>query len=193
MKKKRRFSLRLSLVVFLIGLLFSCVTEKRLVNRIDPGKTASIEQIANTYSNNKSSVSHENLAEVLKQLHRTTAFERMPFPLKATTDVKLELEGGNRLRVTLLDSVSQLDEFILKVKKKGSYLSLKRKLFLVPVPILFTVYKNRKALLYVNSDGNLVILEGRSRFVMVMFLGAGDKSIISSEFYPKDSVKVDQK
>jgi len=192
MKKKWKFSLRFGLAVFLISLFFSCVTEKRLVNGMDPGKTASIERISNTYSNSKSAISHENLAEVLKQLHRTTAFERIPFPMKAATDVKLELEGENRLRVTLLDSISPLGEFVLKVKKKDSYLSIKRKMLFIPVPMLFTIYKNRKGLLYVNSDGNLVVLEGRSRFVMIL-MAAGDKSIVSSEFHPKDSVKVDQK
>ncbi|MFL5765132.1 MAG: hypothetical protein ACJ77K_14410 [Bacteroidia bacterium] len=68
-------------------------------------------------------------------------------PGSKNSTVNLSYDGKNKLTAVFFDKASQKDTLELKVKRKGDYLSIKRSLFLIPIPLLFYIHRENKALL----------------------------------------------
>lgn len=98
---------------------------------------------------------------------------------------KIEYDGYKSLHVEILDSNKVVDKFTLKVKNKGDYLSVRRRIFLVPIPFLFFAYFNRKAIIYNDSMGNLKLSVGDNSMLMIL-IAAGDKKTTSYTFKAVD-------
>lgn len=163
---KRFFSL------FIILYLTSCVTEKEPLSKVTNSEMVLDNNLNGTYSNvNVGIQTKVNLSDLL------TGYERIRFYDQYNTsfdslETKIEYDGAKKLSVTFLDSNSSTHHFDLKVKNKGNYLSLQRKLFLIPIPFLFYVHKERKAILFSDRNGDLHIIGGEDQGIWI-FMAAG--------------------
>ncbi len=169
-----------SLFILIVLILTSCVSEKELLLKCNRTST-NCEQISGTYSgiNNLDSTG-KALSNQLYEYDRITLFERDHLGWDSLP-VTLHYDGNKKLSVLIGDSLQPTKEFSLKVKNRGNYLSVKQKLLFTPIPFLLFIYKNRKALIYTQENGNLAIINGRKE-VFWIFIAAGNKSFKSSGF-----------
>lgn len=169
-----------SFVILLVLALTSCVSEKELVRKADISVT-NCDRISGTYLGmNTSDSLGRSLSNQLYEYDRITLFERDHLNWDSLP-VNLRYDGNKKLHVLIGDSLNPTKEFSLKVKNRGNYLSVKQKLFFIPIPFLFFAYKTRKALIYSHENGHLTIINGRKEALWIL-VAAGDKSVKTSGF-----------
>jgi hypothetical protein len=169
-----------SFVILMVLTLTSCVSEKELLRKADLS-IIKCDQISGTYlGKNHTDSLGRSLSDQLYKYDRITLFERDHSDWDSLP-VTLSYGGDKKLHVIVGDTLNPTKEFSLKVKSRGNYLSVKQKLFFIPIPFLFFVYKNRKALIYTREIGSLAIINGNKE-VFWMLIAAGDNSFKSSSF-----------
>lgn len=133
------------------------------------------ESINTTYENkNLTEEYYINLPNLFQELYKIKLKEDSNRDFDSLK-TKIEYDGQNQLIVSFIDTSQTKQEFALKVKNKGNYLSVKRKLTLIPIPFVFFIYKNRKAIIFNDQEGNLHIINGESQFIWVITTGASSE------------------
>ncbi|OFZ61002.1 MAG: hypothetical protein A3D92_15410 [Bacteroidetes bacterium RIFCSPHIGHO2_02_FULL_44_7] len=150
-------------LVFLFPLLTSCVSYSTLFHGIDES-TASCEQISGKYLNDPD----ENAGPLAYRLHNMKRKVHSQEVVAGVDVIELTYDGAELLKVDFWNNDSLVDAFSLKVKPEENHLEIKRKLRLVPIPLLFWLHDERRCVIMNDTDGNLVI--GHGSFQALIFL-----------------------
>ncbi len=139
------------------------------------------ETINATYENkNLTEEYYNNLPNLIREQYKINIKEDSNRDLDSLK-TKIEYDGQSQLIVSFIDTSQTKQEFKLKVKNNGNYLSVKRKLMLIPIPFVFFIYKNRKAIIFNDQEGNLHIINGESQFIWV-FITGGSRKIYENSY-----------
>ncbi len=168
------------LLIFLFAT--SCVSEKELLNYVEPQSIIKNIEINNNYSNvNLNKNAYQNLNEILEYHYKHRIFSNLNRnKLADSVNVNIVYNGRDSLKVSYLDS-NEIISFHLKVINKGKYLTFKRKFKLIPIPLLFCYYWNEKTIIYIDNNDNLNFLSGQNQFIWI-FITGGDRNIYENKF-----------
>jgi len=155
--------MRFWILVFLFPFLTSCVSYSTLFHGIDES-TASCEQISGKYLNDPD----ENAGPLAYRLHNMKRRVHSQEVVAGVDVVELNYNGADQLEVGFWNNDSLVEAFTLNVTREENHLQIKRKLRLVPVPLLFWLHDERRCVLMNNTEGNLVI--GHGSFQALIFL-----------------------
>jgi hypothetical protein len=98
--------------------------------------------------------------------------------------VSLQFDGSRKLTVILVDNEKAVRQIELKAKVYKNNLAIKRRLFLVPIPLFFYVRHERKVLLANNSDKSLNVGYSKIDEGQIIF-GARDNYLYTL-YFPKE-------
>lgn len=165
-----------ALYSFLLVICFtSCISEKELLSKYDTKKMFLNESINAIYDNkNVIEKYYNNLPDLLSVLYKPKLKEAINRELDSLK-TKIEYDERNQLTISYVDTNETKKKFTLKVKNKGNYLSVRRKLLLIPIPFVFFIYRNYKALIFNDQEGNLHIINGKSIFGWIFITGGSRK------------------
>ncbi len=162
--------------VLALSILSGCICEKELVKEVKHTNSYIPQTICSTYKNKNLGGSHySNLSDLLFGFHKIKFYENQHQVLDSLC-TKLEYDGNKKLQISFLDTNNVEKRFFLKVKNKGEYLSVRRKTFLIPIPFFFFIQRDRKAIIYNDMEGDLIIITGEYQLIWVLF--AGGNSVI---------------
>lgn len=164
-------------------LLCSCISQYQIRKLGDkPFTGLNPEYINGIYANHSG---NENDAYTLwEKLRRCASNKGDTLRLPQDATVKLEFDGNRKINATLLKDTVPLRQITLKVHYDDSCLWTKRKLFLIPVPLLFYVYNEDRALLFNASEQELCLNYKARAFAMTLG-AAGSSKIEESRRYRK--------
>jgi hypothetical protein len=149
--------------VLLIPLLASCISESTMFHGVDGTQTYSTD-VRGSYRNDPD----EHAAPLGYQLYRMQRkFSESEYYPEANR-VQLDYTDDHLLGVNVYTDSTLLDNFVLKVKNKGDYLEIKRKLRLVPLPVLLWFHDEHRVILMKDPSGNLVV--SHANFQAIQFL-----------------------
>ena len=151
--------------LFIIPVLFlgSCISQSTLFHGIDDSQI-NAEHISGYYSNDPD----EDAAPLAWQLSKMQRKVREDEVYPEVTKVLLDYDGMESLQVSLYTDSSLVDYFYLKVKNLGNHLEIKRRIRLVPIPILLWLHDEKRCLLMNDSEGKLIV--SNARFQAIFFL-----------------------
>ena len=139
------------------------------------------DSISGDYTNkNITNEALSNLPDLLRKFNESKLIEKSN-RIVDTLTTSIKYDGKKQLTISFTDTNKIEHVFSLKVKNKGNYLSVKRKLKLIPIPILFFVYKNNKGIIFNDSVGNLHFITGECQFIWIFIIG-GSKEILDNSF-----------
>ena len=162
---------KIILLIVITFSLTSCVTEKELLS-----KTTNSAMILDSNLNGTYSYVNVGIEEKADLPNVFLSYKRIKFDDERNSSLdslqtRIEYDGDKKLKITLLDSISVIQTFDLRVKDRGNYLSVKRKLFLIPIPFLFYFHKERKAIIFSDNNGDLHIIEGEEQSIWIFMAG----------------------
>ncbi len=162
------------------GILFSCVSSKEL-NRVSPEQFApfSTENFNGKYNNCTDSAAF-SLLDVLE--NKSLLFAEKSSDCQAAI-LELYFDGRHKLHIKQILDEKVVFETTVRVKQKKNYLSLKRKLLLIPIPAVFYWHDERKAIIGLTDKGELLIKQGSENFGwLFLFLHGGNSSHTAARF-----------
>lgn len=169
----------LVLLIFLSG----CYSTKQVYN-YPPLEIHgySIERINGLYVN-------KNLNDTIstnlwKTLYECKSLRKDAPRIEKNALIKLNFDGKKTLSVEVIEENAVIENFKLKCTLYKDYLSIKRKLILVPFPCIYYRVSARKVLLGNNYEGNLIVKKGLDEFLNIAIMSGG-KEWISCEVYEK--------
>ncbi len=167
-----------------LSFLFSCIGSRELMNETpDNQDMISVNAINGTYLNQSPS---DTLMRTLWDiLYDSYSFqEDTNKQIKPNTMISLSL--NQKSLVVLAKNGDQIiGELELKGKIKGDYFCAKRNLFLVPIPFLFFRQRERRLVMGVTSENQLMVNHGMIEFAWVIMM-AGGNDFNSTERYEKE-------
>lgn len=151
----------------------SCISTKRLINesKITPIKFTK-ENIDGTYENKN--ILWDKLSNF--NIYKTSGNDSIE-----KTFVKLELMDKTKLKASLIKKDSILENKILEGKIVNNYFSVKRNLYLLPIPF-FYIRDESKIIIGINNENNLVINGIRDDGYVFLILFDGSRKQASFEF-----------
>lgn len=157
------------LFIAIITLIFtSCISTNKLMNLpSNTIKNVSFEYFNSNYSNKDIENSLQTLWELLyecKTLKNDTT--------KITDNTYINISfNKNILTVKAINDTSVLNSFELEEKIVDNYFSVKRKLILVPIPFIYFRHSERKVLLGIGLNGNLIVKNGVEENLWILMAG----------------------
>lgn len=88
-------------------------------------------------------------------LYSCKKFKDEPLKLSTNVFVNLNFDGKSRLVASLYDSGKMLRQIELHAKLYKNNVAVRKKMFLIPIPIIFYIQQERKLLLGNNADRSL--------------------------------------
>jgi len=177
------------LYIFGITILFgSCGTHKRLM-RLEPVSVVQFcpETLNGSY-HNEVVIRYDgyNWHPFGRTLWRTlgnsySLWDRKVVNASDSAIVNLRF-ADNRLYAQLVEEGEIIQEIVLRAEVRGNYLSVRRKLLVVPAfPIVFGYFYN-KIILTNAESGNLLLKGHHSDFGMMLIMAGGTTNTVSVEF-----------
>lgn len=157
------FFMRFWFLFFVLPLFASCISQSTLFHGIDDSKI-NTDHISGAYANDPD----ENAAPLAWRLSRMQRKFKEEEVYPKVDVVLLEYQGDEELHVDFYENDMLVDHFTLRVKNNGDHLEIKRRLRLVPIPILFWLHDERRCLLMNDPEGNLMV--SNANFQAIFFL-----------------------
>ncbi len=110
--------------------------------------------------------------------------DTVDIPEKAVINLRFESEG--ELVMTVLEKDRILKEVVVKGKMKGDYFSIKRKLFLIPVPLFFIQHETKVVLGQGQSGGLIVKYANWDGAWVLIFAGGGFRGFHENKYAKLD-------
>jgi len=169
------------ILISLLCFLTSCVSVKKL-EKLNPKEIDefSLKKFNGFYENTNLNDSinvalWDKLYELKRKKTDTIDFNEI-------SKIKLNFDNKKTLTITAFNNDKIISEFKIKSKIKNSYLSLKRKLFLIPLPFVFYTQSERKIILGNNNKGELIMKYGYGEFAWILIMAGGYDGINSYKF-----------
>lgn len=166
--------------ILIILLLGGCTSTRSLSKKFSEKPVKINHQLPKSYYSNKSAnKGHLSLWQNLST-YRIQKDTLPPIPEDAS--LCLKLVTNNSLVVTAYVGTTPTSSFDIPVKKRGKYLILKRKLHLIPIPILFFHMEEKKAILVPLENEALGYSNYHSETLAILFFGASQTSKSTYEY-----------
>ncbi|OFZ61001.1 MAG: hypothetical protein A3D92_15405 [Bacteroidetes bacterium RIFCSPHIGHO2_02_FULL_44_7] len=162
--------MRTLVLLFFALALTSCVSRRELVRQIS-ANPLSTSGINGTYSNSSNSSSHE-LKTLLFISKKGTFNDSGLAEFQNANTVKIVYDGFKDLWIQFRQDTELLYDFHLKVKNRGDYLQLRRKLLLIPIPFVY-FHKEKLTILANDGSGNLLISGGLYELYVLFGIAGG--------------------
>lgn len=167
---------KLLLLLLTVAVCTSCYSEKKLLrsyyedgNIIQNGSLVAVDgAYPDTCSGNKTRLS--------KTLLQGMLFDVQFLDSISLSHVVLKDDRKGQISVQLMQGDSLYKEFKLTAYKKNGYLSIKRNLYLLPIPFLY-IQHERKLILFTDNEGSLVTILGTGEFAFILFMAGGNDHI----------------
>ena len=136
-----------------------CITDRQLVKVYRKSKIynefAGDVHLNGIYQNSDTSTdAHDpRFSEVL---FPQRSWKRRRIDHQKINTVELRYDGDKRVYASLHFTDGTIQEKILQVRNRGNYLSIKRRYFVIPIPLLYYMEEEHKALLINDADGRLI-------------------------------------
>lgn len=174
----------ITLNIILLLIISSCVSEKEILTKIDSKNFKNNVEIQNDYLNkNINNNLNKNLIQILNYHHDPKIFKNY-YSYSDSTIVNITFNGVNSLNISYKDTSNNIVNFNIKVKNKGNYLTFRRKVTLIPIPLFFTYYWNEKTIIYLDNENNLNLISGQTQFICI-FIAGGDRTVYENKFESK--------
>jgi hypothetical protein len=170
--------IRILLFLFASALisLSSCVTEGQLLKTYRKSPVYNgfnrHQAVNGVYANLDTSGANSLLRDLWSAYSRK-GYSRTTHALDSALIV-LHYDGDRLLTVDVRSRDTTFRSFTLKVKNKGQFLSVKHRLFLIPIPFCYFQSDN-KELLFIDEAGRLISVHGFDGGGWVLFMVAGNK------------------
>jgi hypothetical protein len=164
--------------IVLLATTSGCISNAKIIqlNKSSP-TTFSAAALNGNYSNtdtvSKNFFPNETLWDVLYDLKFSLKRDTTKYTNHAS--VNLIFDGKHTLTASIIEKGSTLNTIVLDAKVVDDFLCIKRKLFLLPIPMCFFYIEN-KAILAINNDHSLHVVFQNKTFAMV-FAMAGSNDI----------------
>ena len=153
-----------------ILLLSGCISSSSLLKKADQNNLNN--QISGSYNNIDTS---SNGLSLWQALYYCQSFKEDTALFTEKSTISLDIESNNKLKVIRWERDIAVDTITLKTKKRDNYISVKRNLQLIPIPLLFYRYHETKVILAVSNDGDLVLGYSRKQFIWTILAGSIDQ------------------
>ena len=164
--------------------LCGCVSTKQVRNQSLEVAKFDIEKFNGDYVN-KADFAKDFYANepLFRQLFSGTLMDRYPKNIHITdsTIVNFYFDNKKTLIITATERGKILYKKKLRGKVKGNYFSVRRKLFLVPIPCIY-FHDETKILLGNDKNGNLILKLGDSGGFWLFIMAASTEYISQSQF-----------
>ena len=109
------------------------------------------------------------------ELRRNNSFQKEKVAVPKDAVIGLVFDADSRVTARAVADGRTIDSMCLKVKRDDRYLSVKRYLFLVPIPFLFYVHQERKSLLANSATGSLIVKSGDNIYGWLLLFAVGGR------------------
>lgn len=169
--------------LFVSLLLVSCISSRELIRETPANQDMiSVNAINGEYTNQ--SPSDTLMPTLWKLLHDSYSFQDdTNKQIGPNSTISLTLNQRS-LVVLAKDGDSIIGELELKGKIKGDYFCANRNLFLIPIPFLFFRQRERRLVMGVTSENQLLVNHGLIEFAWVIMM-AGGSDYVATERYEK--------
>lgn len=175
--------LRILLITVLAPILNGCISHYQLRNLGDkPHASLNAASINGIYVN--ISTNQSDSYSLWSKLKRCASNKGDTLRVPEEARVKLEFDGDRKLKASLLKDTVTLRQITIQVHHDDSCVWTRRKLFLIPVPLLFYVYNEDRAMLFNPSENELTLNYKANSFAMTLG-AAGSSNIKESSRYLK--------
>lgn len=174
--------LRIVFFVACLSLLFGCIGSRELM-RVTPANQdlISVHAINGNFSNQSLTDTSATLWYLLYDSYSFHEDTTIRISNSATINLTLNQKS---LIVLAKEGDSIVGEFELKGKIKGDYFCANRNLFLIPIPFLFFRHRERRLVMGVTSENQLIVNHGMIEFGWVIIM-AGGNDFNSTERFEK--------
>lgn len=170
------FLLRTLTIAFILIFLTSCYSTDKILRKESLTAQPVDKNILNFTYSNKSNPDTFAASTLWSILRRCKTFKKDTIVPSATDKIKLYFDGNKRLTISLVSKDNNtISEFDLKVKIYKDYLSIKRNLFVVPLPFIIYRHNEIKAIISNDVNGNLVLKMGDNQFIWILIIAGGRK------------------
>lgn len=166
---------KIVLLVLFLQIFSGCLSTSNMMFDNKENKRAfSTQEFNGLYSNVDTSHKSLHLWNLLARNYKKKA---ELIKTDSLMKVKLNLVNDEILSIQLISKDSILSEMTLKGKIENSFFSIRRKYFLLPLPLLLLHFET-KNLLAISENGNLFLIHGYKRdgWILIMAGGSGGVS-----------------
>ncbi len=170
----------MSFLFFVVSMLVvSCISSRELMHETPANQDLiSVNAINGNYANQSVTDTSSTLWYVL---YDSFSF-REDTAKHVTRNSSIHLTLNQKSLIVLAKEGDRIvGELELKGKIKGDYFCANRNLFLVPIPFLFFCHRERRVVIAVTSENQLIVNQGLEEFLWVIMAG-GYRSRSSDRF-----------
>jgi hypothetical protein len=169
-----RVAFRITIFITPLLILSACITTSDLLKQ-KPSTPAkfSLSDFNGDYLNDNDS--SEYGVTLWQALFFCKTFKNDTTRITKTSVVNLSF-SDNKLIVCVGDAGVTRNKIELKAKLKGDHITVKRNLFLIPIPFIWYRYHEAKAVLSKTPEGKLLVNYARSQFVWTLMAGSVDQN-----------------
>lgn len=164
----------LRMVFFTAGLSFlsGCIGSRELMHDTPANQDMiSVHAINGRFSNQSLTDTSATLWYLLYESYSFRKDTTTSISRNATISLTLNQKS---LIVLAKEGDSIVSEFELKGKIRGDYFCANRNLFLVPIPFIFFRHRERRVVIGVTSENQLLVNSGKEEFLWVIMAGGYD-------------------
>ena len=170
------------LIILVCVLLCGCVSTKKVRNQSLEVAKFDTTNFNGNYANKADSAKHLDSYRLFGQLFP----KRFPYKflendsIADNSMINFHFDNKKTLIITAIENEKILGKIRLKGKVKGNYFSVRREIFLIPIPF-YSFYEETKILLANDKSGKLVLKIGNNNTIWILIIG-GTKYISQSQF-----------
>lgn len=137
------------------------------------------------FENRPKETSHEDEGEDLKKL-LFTPFHKYRYNEKRNYFGSIEIHNisNSKIKISYIDENNFVSTRILKGKVHNGFFLVKRKLKAIGIPGIFFIYRERRIMLGINDEGDLIVKTGKYDFGNVFLFTGGGINVVRYT-YPK--------
>ena len=160
----------------------SCTSHQEIFNSTPTDlRSLSEVEISGTYENKCDSPRTENKRFLWDRLIATQTFRNVNHDYSDSSLVFIRRINEKTLYASLIEQGDTLESIELKGKNEYEYFRVKRKLLLIPIPLFCFIHKERRVLVGIDDDNQLVIKDGGHYYVWIGMHG-GSNWITESKY-----------
>jgi len=168
----RSLMVRLAVFTNTLLFLFGCISSRELMHETPANQDLiSVNAINGNYANQSVT---DTLSTLWHELYESFSF-REDTAKQVTRNSTIHLTLNQKSLIVLAKEGDRIvGELELKGKIKGDYFCPNRNLFLVPIPFLFFRQRERRVVIAVTTENQLIVNQGLEEFLWVIMAGGYD-------------------
>ncbi len=176
-------NLKNNFYILLVSLLFlsSCVSTYDLMD----SHATDVARFSTTELNGNYVNSEDSIRRTLwATLYSSWSLRQDNITIPDNAIINLHFESDKKLVATAIVNDTVLNRVELKGERKGDYFSIKRKLFVIPIPA-FWIHQETKVVLGKTQNGDVVVKYGDFNAGWILIMAAGGLHGYNEDTYAK--------